>query len=203
VAEAIDAGCSGYVTKDRAVWELVNAVRLVQSGDTYLSPDVLAGLMLRMEERREGTVQILSEQEHDILQTHVDGCVRQVIARQLSLSLGALSKKDVRSALVKFGPVQPIAVRRTGPAFARSLPSRPTARSGRSRRASHGAPSPPTAMIGQRESKRNGDTAHRDPKEQEHELSACPSFPLRATYEVAIENKRDGADLTKTCLGSP
>lgn len=105
VAEAIDAGCSGYVTKDRAVWELVAAVRLVQSGETYLSPDVLAGMMLRIEARREDTAQILSEQEHDVLRLMATGSSDKSIAKQLSLSLRTV-RKDVRDALIKLGPAQ-------------------------------------------------------------------------------------------------
>jgi len=105
VAEAIEAGCSGYVSKDRAVWELVTAVRLVQSGETYLSPDVLAAMMLRMEDGREGGAQVLSEQEHDILRLMAAGVTDKLIAKELSLSLRSV-RKDVRDALVKLGPVQ-------------------------------------------------------------------------------------------------
>ena len=106
VAGAISVGCSGYVTKDRAVWELVSAVRLVQSGETYLSPDVLAGMMLRMSGGHEGSATALSKQEHDILHLMSTGSTIKSIAKELSLNLRTV-RKDIRDALVKLGPANP------------------------------------------------------------------------------------------------
>jgi serine/threonine protein kinase len=51
LAEAIEAGCAGFVPKDHAVEEVVDAIRLAYAGEAPIAPDVLARLlpMLRRE----------------------------------------------------------------------------------------------------------------------------------------------------------
>src|SRR6266508_4778447 len=48
--EAVDAGCSGFVTKDRATDELVQSVRSVHAGGAAISPALLARLLPGMRE---------------------------------------------------------------------------------------------------------------------------------------------------------
>ena len=46
---AIDAGCSGYLTKDRAASEVASAVRTVAAGEALLSPAAMERLLPRLE----------------------------------------------------------------------------------------------------------------------------------------------------------
>ena len=49
-ADAIQAGCAGFLTKGRAVEELVVAVRVVASGEAYVPADLLSQLLPRLGE---------------------------------------------------------------------------------------------------------------------------------------------------------
>jgi two-component system NarL family response regulator len=48
VADAILAGASGYVLKDRPVGEVVAAIRTVASGGWHVSPDIAVALLRRI-----------------------------------------------------------------------------------------------------------------------------------------------------------
>ena len=54
VNAALDAGVAGYMLKDNATAEIVNAVRVVGKCEVYLSPSV-SGVLLRRHQRREVT----------------------------------------------------------------------------------------------------------------------------------------------------
>src|SRR5437879_3660943 len=45
---AIEAGCSGYLTKERRVDELILAIRRAQAGETMISPQLLTQLIGRL-----------------------------------------------------------------------------------------------------------------------------------------------------------
>jgi DNA-binding NarL/FixJ family response regulator len=51
---AIQAGCSGYVTKHKGGEELTAAVRLAAAGEALVSPDMLARLLPRLRRARHG-----------------------------------------------------------------------------------------------------------------------------------------------------
>src|SRR5437870_12196108 len=94
VVEAIAAGASGYLTKDAESDEIVNAVKTVASGGTYISP-TLAAYLLETAQRADGPRNLrLSEREREVLALLAQGERDQDIAEQLYISI-----RTVRSHL--------------------------------------------------------------------------------------------------------
>jgi two-component system response regulator NreC len=88
VREAFDAGASGYVLKDAADTELVEAVREVASGGRYVNPALGARLLSApLDERRRAAGDPLSEREREVLTLLARGHTNQEIARRLYLSV--------------------------------------------------------------------------------------------------------------------
>jgi two-component system, NarL family, response regulator NreC len=82
--QALGAGAVGYVLKDAADGELVHAVRLAASGQTYLNPQLGARLAAEPIDARPGD---LSERELEILRLIALGHTNPEIAKQLYLSV--------------------------------------------------------------------------------------------------------------------
>jgi len=53
VLESIQAGADGYLTKDRAIDEVVSAVRAAYAGETLLPRSVIVGIAQRVAAARE------------------------------------------------------------------------------------------------------------------------------------------------------
>lgn len=86
VAEAFDTGASGYVLKENAFEELVQAIRTVMNGKIYissvLSPMLLSGFLENERQSRE-----LSGREREILKLLAEGYSNREIADFLSISV--------------------------------------------------------------------------------------------------------------------
>jgi DNA-binding NarL/FixJ family response regulator len=85
---ALQAGARGYVLKNSAGAELLDAVRTVHAGKRYFSPkvaDILVSGYVR-EERGVSPVQALSGREREILQLIAEGRTSAEVAQSLSLS---------------------------------------------------------------------------------------------------------------------
>jgi two-component system response regulator NreC len=88
VREAFAAGASGYVLKEGADAELVEAVREVAGGRRYVHPTLGARLVAaEADERARAEEDPLSEREHEILRLLALGHTNQEIASQLYLSV--------------------------------------------------------------------------------------------------------------------
>jgi DNA-binding NarL/FixJ family response regulator len=85
IAAAIEAGCSGYVTKDRAAQDVVAAVRAAARGELSFPASVLARMVprLRGDAPRSSA---LTPRELEILQLLADGRSTKDIAEELVLS---------------------------------------------------------------------------------------------------------------------
>jgi two-component system, NarL family, response regulator NreC len=81
---ALQAGVRGYVLKEAADAELVQAVRSAAVGDTYLQPTLGAKLAAGIDER-DGDE--LSERERDVLRLIALGHTNAEIAQQLYISI--------------------------------------------------------------------------------------------------------------------
>jgi DNA-binding NarL/FixJ family response regulator len=89
VPEAFKAGACGYLLKDCAVEELVNAVRTVLSGQPYLSPriaGVVLGEYLQAKPKDTSAFSILSPREREVLQLLAEGKSTKDIAFKFRLS---------------------------------------------------------------------------------------------------------------------
>lgn len=85
---ALQAGARGYVLKNSAGAELVDAVRTVHAGKRYFSPkiaDLLVDGYVR-EDRSASPVEALSAREREILQLIAEGRTSAEVAHSLSLS---------------------------------------------------------------------------------------------------------------------
>jgi two-component system response regulator NreC len=84
--EALQAGARGYVLKEAADTELVEAVRMAAQGRTYLHPE-LGAKIASEPPRPAGPPDDLSEREVDILRLIALGHTNAEIAEQLFLSV--------------------------------------------------------------------------------------------------------------------
>lgn len=80
---ALDAGASGYLFKDSAHLELIEAVRAAAAGNRHLAPAVAAGLKNDQSEDHAG----LSPRETEVLKLMALGHTNREIGEQLSLSV--------------------------------------------------------------------------------------------------------------------
>lgn len=87
VRDAFQAGAAGYVLKEAAGQEVIEAVRAVHVGQRYLSPQISDVLLDVIQEQSGGpSLAILTERERAILQLLVEGQTNAEIAAHLNLS---------------------------------------------------------------------------------------------------------------------
>jgi DNA-binding NarL/FixJ family response regulator len=99
---AIDAGCSGFLTKDRAAAEVVHAVRAAAVGEALISPALLARLLPKLNRTQRSLGEDLSDREREILGFLAKGMTNKVIAAELFLSVNTI-RNHVQSVLAKLG----------------------------------------------------------------------------------------------------
>jgi two-component system response regulator NreC len=81
---ALDAGANGYLFKDSAHLELIEAVRAAAAGERHLAPAVAAGLD---DDAAVGEKPALSPRETEVLKLMALGHTNREIGEQLSLSV--------------------------------------------------------------------------------------------------------------------
>lgn len=114
VFRALQAGVQGYLVKDSAGAEVVNAVRRVHGGERYLSRNISDAVIETyvQQQQAKSPMESLSPREREILQLVVEGLSSSTIAQRLGLSpktvetyRGRLMQKlnvDSLPALVRF-----------------------------------------------------------------------------------------------------
>jgi two-component system, NarL family, response regulator NreC len=87
VREILRAGARGYLLKDSPAEELVAAVRLVASGEGYLSPAVSNAVLDDYRRHVTDPIDLLSSREREVLQMLAEGKTNKEIATVLNLSV--------------------------------------------------------------------------------------------------------------------
>jgi DNA-binding NarL/FixJ family response regulator len=94
---ALRAGAAGYLNKECAWDELVNAIKRVMEGGKYISLAVAEKLASNLDPNTEKPLQeILSDREYQVFQMIASGKPVSAIARDLSLSVKTISTHRTR-----------------------------------------------------------------------------------------------------------
>jgi DNA-binding NarL/FixJ family response regulator len=107
VFEAIRAGASGFLVKDTAPADLIEAIQVVAGGDALLSPGVTRRLIAEFASRaklppRSTTLDELTDREREVMALVAAGLSNDEIARRLIVS-PATAKTHVSRAMIKLG----------------------------------------------------------------------------------------------------
>lgn len=102
ILRALRAGARGYLFKESAGRELIQAIHAVRAGHRYLSAkvsDQVVGAFLKQEEPYRDPLSVLSRREREVLQLVVEGRTSAEIAGTLFLSVKTV--ETYRSRLMK------------------------------------------------------------------------------------------------------
>jgi len=89
IREMFRAGASGYILKHCAFEELVEAIRTVVAGKTYISPaigDVVVKDYVKSPLEAGRAFSVLSQREREVLQLFAEGKTTQQVGQQLGIS---------------------------------------------------------------------------------------------------------------------
>lgn len=95
ILESIQAGADGYLTKDRAVDEVVSAVRAANAGETLLPHSVIMGIAQRVVAARDKTIERrqiepLTPRELEVLKALTEGLSTPEICERLFIAPNTL-----------------------------------------------------------------------------------------------------------------
>lgn len=94
---AMNAGASGYLTKDSPPTELVKAVGEVMAGRRYLNPAVIEEMVMNLQPARDQRPhEVLSDREYQVLRMIASGLTVSQVATRLSLSVKTVSTYRAR-----------------------------------------------------------------------------------------------------------
>ena len=108
MARAVEAGASGFLSKETALSDIVQSVRLAYQGEPLMEPDVVRRVLRHLRHRRaqEATEQQradrLTPRETEILQLMAHGLSTDDIAKQLGVSPYTF-RTHVQNILTKLG----------------------------------------------------------------------------------------------------
>jgi DNA-binding NarL/FixJ family response regulator len=115
VEEVLRAGAAGYVLKDAAASDLLQAIDSVRAGESFLSPSItqrVVEAIAKPEEQPAAALGTLTDREREVLTLIAEGLSSKEIARRLGVSLktveshraNLMDKLDIHkvSGLVRF-----------------------------------------------------------------------------------------------------
>lgn len=118
---AIEAGCTGFVTKTQPLGDVIAAIRSAGAGEALVNPTMLARVLPRLANRRSAGSDHLTKRELEVLEVMASGASNQLIADKLYISrdtvrnhvaailqkLGAHSKLEAVAIALQRGIVEP------------------------------------------------------------------------------------------------
>ncbi|MGE5336957.1 MAG: response regulator [Gemmatimonadota bacterium] len=94
---AIRAGASGYLTKDAAATQLIDALKRIAAGSIFITPDVAEALALQLQAPTEDLPhKRLTDREYEVLLLLAEGASITDIAKRLHLSVKTVSTHKTR-----------------------------------------------------------------------------------------------------------
>ncbi len=99
LAQALDAGCCGFLSKNSDRADLIDAINAAAAGESYFTRDVLKHLVHLRRFDDVGQTE-LSDREVEVLQLTADGMYPEEVAEQLHLSAHTV-KNHLRHAMSK------------------------------------------------------------------------------------------------------
>jgi DNA-binding NarL/FixJ family response regulator len=99
--DAIDAGCSGFLTKDASAAEVAAAILATAAGDAHISSTLLLHL-LKMKSEPQESSSALTRRELETLTHLVSGGTSKEIASRMAVSTSTI-RNTVQSILTKLG----------------------------------------------------------------------------------------------------
>ncbi|MHB8513479.1 MAG: response regulator [Actinomycetota bacterium] len=99
---ALSAGCVGYISKERDLNELVDAVRAVAVGETLVSPDMLPVILKRLQVSAKAPQVSLTSREQELLELLSTGISTQDAAERLGVSVFTI-RKHIQNLMFKLG----------------------------------------------------------------------------------------------------
>ena len=124
LSAALLAGCTGFVTKDRATSELVAAVRAVRDGRSAIDPGAIARLATMRREPTRGDAGALTQREREVLILLAEGATTREISERLFISLNT-TRNHVQRLIGKLGAhsrLEAVAAARAAPGCSRAPP---------------------------------------------------------------------------------
>lgn len=97
LTEALDAGARGFLLKEAPISDLMRAVEMVASGQTYVDPG-LAGILASSDAAARASK--LTQREREVLRLLADGLANEEIGTELSISPETV-RTHVRKAMAK------------------------------------------------------------------------------------------------------
>jgi two-component system nitrate/nitrite response regulator NarL len=106
VAQAIDAGVAGFISKDQTVESILTTLERVEAGEMAVEPDLLRAAVRRgtgaPRREQDGLLTYLTPRERYVLLLLVDGHSTVEIAEELAIS-PSTARTHVQNVLVKLG----------------------------------------------------------------------------------------------------
>jgi DNA-binding NarL/FixJ family response regulator len=100
LAEALEAGCGGFVAKEGRFDELVKAIRAVLAGEVRVPPDLMADLAAHLRPQPDTLGADLTAREREVLQLLAEGRSTHDIVDSLFLSVHTV-RNHIRNILAK------------------------------------------------------------------------------------------------------
>lgn len=97
---AVEAGCSGFLTKDQTADSVADAVRSAAAGEAVISPSLLGRLLPTLGRGNRDLGYDLTEREREVLVLLSNGLSNKAIATELHLSVNTI-RNYVQSILTK------------------------------------------------------------------------------------------------------